>query len=160
MPAVYHAIKAFLESSHVGFSEVRQAPTRTSEESARVRGTDRASGGKAILMKVGPAYRLFVLSGARAISSQNIKRYFGERRIRFATPDELYDLTGLVPGAVPPFGRPVLPFDHFVDVSIGSNPTIAFNAGLLTVSIIMSSADYLRIAGGTIFEFSEARGSG
>jgi Ala-tRNA(Pro) deacylase len=65
------------------------------------------------------------------------------------------DLTGLVPGCVPPFGKPVLPFDLFVDAAIRENDRIAFNAGSLTNSVIMGVDDYLRVADPTgVFGFS------
>jgi prolyl-tRNA editing enzyme YbaK/EbsC (Cys-tRNA(Pro) deacylase) len=60
-----------------------------------------------------------------------------------------------VPGSVPPFGRPILPFELFVDVSIQQNEKIAFNAGSLTDSIIMRSRDYLTVAGGKVFLFTQ-----
>jgi prolyl-tRNA editing enzyme YbaK/EbsC (Cys-tRNA(Pro) deacylase) len=41
-----------------------------------------------------------------------------------------------------------------VDTSILANETIAFNAGSLTDSIFLSVADYLRVAGPTVFRFS------
>lgn len=110
-------------------------------------------GGKALLMKVEDTLRLFVLSAALQLDSGAVKRYFGVKRQRFATGEELAAL-GLVPGAVPPFGKPILPFDLYVDRSIVANPRIAFNAGSLTVSIIMAVPDYLRVAQPTIFDFS------
>ena len=76
------------------------------------------------------------------------------KSLRFATADELMDLTGLVPGSVPPFGEPVLPFPLFVDESIEANDRIAFNAGSLTDSVVLSTVDSLRVAGGEIFRFS------
>jgi prolyl-tRNA editing enzyme YbaK/EbsC (Cys-tRNA(Pro) deacylase) len=51
-----------------------------------------------------------------------------------------------VPGSVPPFGEPILPFELYVDESILENKRIAFNAGSLTDSIIMSVDDYMKIA--------------
>jgi prolyl-tRNA editing enzyme YbaK/EbsC (Cys-tRNA(Pro) deacylase) len=42
----------------------------------------------------------------------------------------------------------------FVDPSILDNERIAFNAGSLTDSIIMSVDDYLRIARPTVFVFA------
>jgi Ala-tRNA(Pro) deacylase len=147
-------IKNLLASQGIRFKEVHHQATHTSEESARARGEDISIGGKAILMKVEDEYKLFVLSAAKRIDSQKIKRHFNARRIRFATTDELQQLTGLVPGSVPPFGKPVLPFHLYVDESIISNEKIAFNAGLLTTSIIMSRSDYIRIASPEIFEFS------
>ena len=76
------------------------------------------------------------------------------KKSRFASPEELLRLTGLVPGSIPPFGKPLLPFAVFVDPSILDNERIAFNAGSLTDSIIMSVDDYLRIARPTVFAFS------
>ncbi|MGA9365395.1 MAG: YbaK/EbsC family protein [Bacteroidota bacterium] len=151
---VYEEIKKLLASHGVEFREVHHEPTRTSAESAKARGEDLAIGGKAILMKVGEEFKLFVLSAAKKVDSQKIKEHFGEKKLRFATPEELMDLTGLVPGAVPPFGKPVTPFDLYVDVSITANEKIAFNAGSLTDSIIMGCKDYLQVASPEVFEFA------
>ena len=62
---------------------------------------------------------------------------------------------GLVPGSVPPFGRPILPFELYVDESVTQNDRIAFNAGSLTDSVIMATDDYLRLAKPTIFAFTK-----
>ena len=97
---------------------------------------------------------LFVLSAARKIDSQKIKARFGTKRLRFATPEELLELTGLVPGSVPPFGRPILPFDLYLDSSVTKNEKIAFNAGSLTTSIIMNCRDYLDLVSTEVFDFS------
>jgi prolyl-tRNA editing enzyme YbaK/EbsC (Cys-tRNA(Pro) deacylase) len=64
------------------------------------------------------------------------------------------ELTGLVSGSVPPFGTPVLDLPLYVDRSILENEKIAFNAGSLTDSMIMSMKDYVRIAAFEVFDFS------
>jgi Ala-tRNA(Pro) deacylase len=147
-------IRRFLSEENVAFRTIHHEPTRTSEQSARARGEDLRVGGKALLLKVDKAFHLFVLSAARKLDSAAIKRRFGVRRVRFATADELRTRTGLEPGAVPPFGRPILPFDLFVDQSVLENETIAFNAGSLTTSIVMSVEDYVRLAKPTLLRFS------
>lgn len=131
-------------------------PTHTSEQSAAVRGEDLRTGGKALLIKVGEQFRLFVLSAALKLDSDALKQHFAVRKLRFASPEELKELTGLVPGSVPPFGPPILPFPLYVDESIAANERIAFNAGSLTASIIMPVADYLRIAAPEMLRFSVA----
>jgi len=83
---------------------------------------------------------------ARRLDSAKIKKALGAKRTRFATPEELHDLTGLVSGAVPPFGEPILSLPLYLDASILANDRIAFNAGSLTDSIIMSVDDYRRVA--------------
>jgi len=152
-PAVFQAIRDWLEREGVAFRHVHHEPTRTSEESARARGEDLRIGGKALLMKVGESFKLFILSAALKLDSAAIKSHFGVGRMRFARPQELRDLSGLVPGSVPPFGAPIPPFDLFVDESILENEKIAFNAGLLTDSVIMPVADYVRIAKPAVLRF-------
>lgn len=72
---------------------------------------------------------------------------FALKKLRFATREELFDLTGLVPGSVPPIGPPILNLPLYADPSTGlATGRVAFNAGSLTDSIIMSTADWMRIA--------------
>ncbi len=152
-PSVFFRLKSFLDSQGVRYREVHHEPTRTSEESAKARGEDIAIGGKAILMKVDDAFMLFVLSAAKKVDSQKIKKHFNAKKLRFASTEELLQLSGLVPGSVPPFGKPILSFDLYVDTSIKQNKQIAFNAGLLTDSIIMQTEDFFGIVQADLFDF-------
>jgi Ala-tRNA(Pro) deacylase len=150
----FHAIKDQLDQHAITYREVHHEPTPTSAEAAKARGEDISIGGKAILLKVGKVFKLFVLSAALKIDNAQIKSYFSAKKLRFATPEELLDLTGLVPGSVPPFGAPLLQFELYVDRSITHNERIAFNAGSLTDSIVMDVEDYLKIASPIVFDFS------
>ena len=143
---VLNQIRDLLNEHNVAFREVEHEPTFTSEESAAARGEDLKIGGKALLMKSGDEFRLFVLPADRKVDSSAIRAELGIRKMRFASRDELLELTGLVPGSVPPFGRPILSFDLYVDSAIRENERIAFNAGSLTNSVIMGVEDYLRLA--------------
>ncbi|MBP7747647.1 MAG: hypothetical protein KA383_16135 [Phycisphaerae bacterium] len=152
--ALLDRIRTFLRDGGVTFREVEHEPTYTSEQSAQARGEELRVGGKALLLKIDATFRLFVLSAARKLDSAAIKKHFGAKKLRFASAEELLELTGLPPGAVPPFGQPILPFELYVDESIRENAVIAFNAGELTTSLILSVEDYLRLAQPTIFRFS------
>lgn len=151
---VFGAIRAMLDEAGITYRCVHHEPTLTSEASAKARGESIEVGGKALLMKVGDAFRLFVISAALKADAAAIRKRFGAKKSRFATREELAELAGLVPGSVPPFGRPILPFELYVDESIRANDRIAFNAGSLTDSIIMPTADYLRVARPEIFSFA------
>ena len=153
--SILQLIRELLTKNGFKFDEMEHEPTLTSEQAARVRGVDLEIGGKALLIKTDQIYRLFVLSAALQLDSGAIRGFLGVRRTRFATPAELKELTGLVPGSVPPIGRPILPFELYVDESIGNNREIAFNAGSLTNSILMSVEDYLSVSKPTIFRFSK-----
>ena len=155
---VLQSIRDLLNGKNISFREVHHEPTLTSEDAARARGEELRIGGKALLIKGGDEYRLFVLPADRKIDSAAIRRKLNLRKLRFANRDELMELTGLVPGSVPPFGRPILPFELFVDTGIHENERIAFNAGSLTDSIVMPVQDYLCVAcPSKIFTFSSAR---
>ena len=147
-------IRALLAQAQVSFREIHHEPTRTSEESARVRGEPLKFGGKALLIKVDETFRLFVLSADRKLDSAAVKAHFQAKKTRFATPEELLEQTGLVPGSVPPFGEPVLPFPLYVDPSVFENERIAFNAGSLTDSIVLRVEDYRKAAQFESFRFS------
>lgn len=154
--AVTARIRELLDDADVPYRVLEHGPTRTSEESAAARGERLEHGGKALVVKVGDTFRLCVLSAARAIDSNRVRRHYGESRARFATRDELRALTGLVPGCVPPFGPPVLALPLCLDAGFLSLERIAFNAGSLTCSIIMARADWVRVAEPEVFAFARS----
>ena len=94
---------------------------------------------------------------SEAINSHKERRLSSikSKKNRFANVDELLALTGLVPGAVPPFGEPIFKLPLFVDPSLLENEKISFNAGSLTNSITMKLEDYLKVANPVVFEFVE-----
>ena len=151
---VLNNIRAWFKACGVEFREAHHEATRTSEESAQARGEELKVGGKALVIKVDSTFRLFVLSADRKLDSSAVKQYFGAKKTRFATPEELMEMTGLVPGCVPPFGAPILPFPLYVDPSVLENPRVAFNAGSLTDSMIIGIEDYRRIAAHEVFRFA------
>jgi prolyl-tRNA editing enzyme YbaK/EbsC (Cys-tRNA(Pro) deacylase) len=118
---IVEAIREWLRRESVAFREVHHAPTRTSEESALARGEELRIGGKALLIKVDTGFRLFVLSADRKLDSAAIRTHFQAKKTRFASPEELLQMTGLVPGSVPPFGVPILPFPLYADPSVFEN---------------------------------------
>jgi Ala-tRNA(Pro) deacylase len=155
--SVHDRLVRHLTESGVGFRQLHHEPTPTSADSARVRGEPIGSGAKALLLKTDDRFRLFVLPGDRRLDSASVKRQLGAGRLRFASREELLAQTGLQPGAVPPFGEPVLPFELIADASIGQTyPTVAFNAGSVTDSIIMAAADWDRVAKPVRLRITEA----
>ena len=149
-------IRTFLTAAGVAFREVEHEPTRTSKESAAARGEDLNVGAKALLLKTDDMLRLFVLPADRKLDSGAIRRHLGVRKTRFATVEELHDLIGLVPGAVPPFGKPILPFELYADESLSvATDKVAFNAGSLRNSIIMAASDWERLAEPNRFRFAK-----
>ena len=156
MNDVLSRIRQLLDSNGQSYREIEHAETYTSDQSAAARGEPLRIGAKALLLKIGNQFRLFVLPANRKLDSLKIKDFLQVRRTRFATAEELKSLTGLVPGSVPPFGRPILPFDLFVDPLILENDRVAFNAGSLTNSIILETTAYLKVAQPELFSFANS----
>ncbi len=84
----------------------------TSKEAAEVRGVSLASGAKAMLLKDNSSksiensllYTLAVMSASKKFSWKLVKKVLKIKNMRFATPEEVFSITGCRPGAVPPFG--------------------------------------------------------
>lgn len=165
-PATQDIFK-LLHERNVMFRVVTHPPCRTSEESAKARaagGGGVVCGAKAIVVKAkrklgGSEFDVFVLPGPAKIISKLLLAHLTDiKDFRFATPAELAEHTGgLLPGMMPPFGRPIfVGIDHlFVDASLLEQQLIGFNAADLTQSIVVGASDYVAAAAPTeIFSFS------
>lgn len=148
-------ILSILNQNKINFDEIHHGMAQTCEESARQRGADITIGGKTILFKDKRDFRLFTLSAAREVDSTKVRKILKSQRLRFATSEELMELCFVEKGALPPLGKQLYPFEHYLDKSILENEKIAFNAGILTKSIIMSVEDYIKLTNPIICEFSK-----
>jgi Ala-tRNA(Pro) deacylase len=149
-------LRRLLDEEHVEYRVVEHPPTRTSEESAAARGEPLDVGAKALLLKTDDVFRLFVLCADLQLDSGAVRKFLNVKKTRFAAADELLALTNLVPGSVPPFGEPILPFELYADEQIGvRHDRVAFNAGSLTTSIIMPAAEWQRVAKPQHFAFAK-----
>lgn len=148
-------IRTLLEENAIDYQERVHPPARTCEESAQARGEEIRIGGKTLLLKDKQGtYRLFALSAAREADSNKIRKILNSQKLRFATDGELRDLAGVEKGALPPFGRDILPFDLYVDGSILENDRIAFPPGVTTLSFIMDVKDWFGLARPTVCSFA------
>lgn len=143
---VLHRILALLEEAGCAYESFEHDAVSSAPEAAAARGTELDEGVKAIFLKYDDLFGIFALNAARQLRSARIRRSLRVRRTRFATRAELAAMIGLAPGAVPPFGEPVLPYPLFADPSVFERRTLIFTAGSRTRSIRMATADYRRIA--------------
>ena len=128
----------------VRFDVLRHQPVFTSEEAAAVRGVPLSTGAKALICKVDARFVMFVIPADRKLDSKRIRQSLGIRALRFATADELRELTSLVPGAVPPFGS-LFGLPTHCDARLAENERINFNAGDNSISVSLQCTDYLQV---------------
>lgn len=119
-------------------------PVLTSEEAAAVRGTPLTSGAKALVLKAEDRFILAVLPADRKLDSRRLRQQLGVKSLRFASRQELLALTGLTPGAVPPFGS-LFGLPTYCDPGLLQQPEINFNIGDNAVSMHLATQDYLRV---------------
>lgn len=153
-PAITERLIGWLRAADVPFRVLEHAPVRTSAEAAAVRGTPLEAGAKALVVRADDRPVHLVLPADRRIDNARLRAVLGTRRLRFVTPDELWALTGCVPGAVPPFGH-LFGLEVLVDQEITRADEIAFNAGSPNVSITMRGADFIRLSGAQICRFAQ-----
>mgnify|MGYP000300419624 CR=1 FL=1 len=121
-------------------------PILSATEAAEVRGTPLEQGGKALVMKLGKQFAVVAVGGDARLVGRAVRRHLGVQRYRFASPDELLELTGLRPGCVPPFGRPVFELPLYVDAALARQPRIAFTLAVPHRSAILDMSTYLSLA--------------
>ena len=153
-PGITKQIRKLLAINKIDFQEIDHEPATTCEQSARVRGCDQKIGGKSILFKDKSDYRIFVMSAALQIDSKKVRKILKSGWLRFATNEELWEKAGVEKGALPPFGRGILPIDLYLDKSILKNEEIAFNAGTHTELIQMAYKDFEQLVKPKVLKFS------
>jgi len=139
---VFERVQSKLTEAGIAFGVLRHAPVYTSEEAAAVRGVPLCSGAKALIVKAGDEFVMFVVPADRKLDSKKARTALGVKGTRFASREEVEQMTGLQPGSIPPFGS-LFGLKTYCDPALRENETINFNAGDHSVSVSMKCADYL-----------------
>jgi len=103
--SVFDQVANLLKEQCIAFQVLRHEPVYTSEEAARIRGTPLASGAKALICKSEDRFVMFVVPADRKLDSHAVRRAKGWRKLRFATREEVLELTGLATLSLPIFFR-------------------------------------------------------
>jgi Ala-tRNA(Pro) deacylase len=141
---VFDRVHDLLQAKGVNFTVLRHQPVYTSEEAAAVRGTPLASGAKALIVKAGERFVMLILPADRKLDSRKARDSLGVKSLRFASKEEVLELTGLQPGSIPPFGS-LFGLPAYCDPALAANASINFNAGDHSISVQMAYADYLQV---------------
>jgi len=141
---VLQRIEGLLAVAGAEYRVLRHAAVFTSAEAAAIRGTPLSSGAKALVMKSDNEFLMFVLPADRKLDSKQVRAALGCRSLRFADKDEVDRITGLAPGAIPPFGS-LFGLPTQCDERLGEHEWINFNAGDHAVSVSVRYADYLGV---------------
>ena len=143
---VFEKLVALLEANHARFRVIEHPAEGRSELVAELRGTKPGQGAKAMFCRTQGEFVLAVLPGDRKLDFKKLAHAVGKRKAALATPEEAMRETGCRIGAIPPFSF----WPHVKLVAdpalIENHDEVAFNAGRLDRSMVLSSEDYVRIA--------------
>lgn len=148
--SVFDRLVALFTQHGARFRVIEHPAEGRSDLVAAIRGTSVAQGAKAIVCEIEGAasarYALAVVPGDRRLNIKAVAQLAGGRKGRFARPEVAEELTGCIIGSIPP-----LSFNSalrlIVDAGLlAREEEIAFNAGRLDRSIVISAQDYRRIA--------------
>lgn len=137
-------IREMLDTNNVDYKFLEHQEVRTSEEAAKVRGTDISDGAKAMVLKsqdYAGKYIMIVIPADKQIDLKKVSGVLGEK-FEIANGKEVESYTGIKMGGVPPFGR-LLKMEVYFDKSMWSKEKSAFNCGRKDRSIIMSTKDLI-----------------
>lgn len=154
MNDVTKKILEILQINKISYETIEHEIASTCEDAAQLRSMPLEFGAKSILFKDKSGFKMFTLPANKQIDNSKVRKILKSQKLRFATLEELKNLAGVEKGALPPITRDLYDFEHFIDKLILENSKIVFNAGILTMSIIMNLEDYLKLIDKNFLDFS------
>lgn len=146
----YQHLISLLDSSRVGYRLIDHAPEGTTAAVSALRGHPAAQAAKCIVLRVKVDRRttrhvLAVVPGDRRVDLDAVRALFSARYVGFSDAATAERLARAVPGTVLPFSfDPAL--DVVADPDVVAQPRLYFNAARLDRSLVISGADYARLA--------------
>lgn len=146
---VFDRLCLLLSDAGARYRVIAHAAEGKSEDVAAIRGTQPGQGAKAMLCTFKGRPERFVLTvipGNLKVDFKRVGAAVGEKKATLAPAEVATRLTGCVVGAIPPFAF-TGDIELIVDPGLLEGASeIAFNAGRLDRSIVLDSADYVRVA--------------
>lgn len=102
---------------------------------------------KTIVLLVDGEPLLALMRGPNRIHTGKVKRFLGAKKVRMASPEVVYDLSGFRIGGVPPVGYP-LELRAILDEDLFLHETVWAAAGTDHALFPLSPAELQRLTGG------------
>jgi len=116
-------------------------PALTSEDAARIRGTDLSQGIKSLLFTNGSyEYVIVNVPAHQKVDARKVAQCLDWKNAKMASPDDVLSETGCEVGSVPPFGHKNK-MQIVYDRTIFVNHESSFNIGLRTHSVRIPTSE-------------------
>lgn len=141
---IRNEIIRLLKHQEIEFNHMIHNATPTSEDSAKERNTSIEEGVKALILrgKTTKKNYQFNIPSHLKLDMKEVANAVGEK-CEFESPEAILERYGLIIGGIPPYGS-LLNLDTYFDNQIKEQARAAFNCGLQTESIVMTTADLIK----------------
>jgi len=140
--SLHERIIQLLDQNNIDYKLSHHEYARTSEEAAKIRGSKPEQGAKALVFWADGEPIQIVIQGNLKVDKEKFKEIYGYSKLKMVSAEELKEITGVEPGAVPPFGNLFEPPIKMY-CNLGFNDIIEFSAGDHRKSIQMKYKDWL-----------------
>lgn len=148
-------VKSYLEQLPVKLEVIEfQADTHTSELAAKALGVEAAQIAKSLLFvgKGEAQAALVVTCGDMKVDQKKLKQQLGYK-VKFATPEQVMDITGFTPGGVCPFAlKKTIPI--FLDTSMQRFPVVYAAAGNAHSAVPVTVEQLVQVTGGQVCDLA------
>ena len=154
----FRQIRVFLDEQGIAYEHLQHGHVHTSQDAAKVRGTDIRQAAKALILKERTSGKLyqFIVAGDRRLDLNKIKKTILQaKNISLAAPEDVLAATGCTVGSVPPFGNLFGLPTYFDEHLQETQDYIVFSAGTHNDSIKMRTADFLAVTKPLIANYSK-----
>jgi Ala-tRNA(Pro) deacylase len=141
---VHEKIIDLLDKNNVEYEVIEHEPVFTSADAAKIRDTNVSMGAKALVLMADKKPVLAVVPGNERLDFKKFKKEYGVKDLRMAKPEEVFEITTLEIGSIPPVGK-AMDLKSYYDESFLEKDVVAFNAGSHTISIKMKAKDLISV---------------
>lgn len=150
---VHQKILELLANNSIEYKLIEHEPVYTSEQAAQIRDSDISMGAKALVFYADKQPIILVVPGDQKANLSKVKKNLHIKDLRMATREQVEQLTTLKPGSIPPVGK-AMGIKSYYDTSFSSKDKVAFNAGSLTISVIMNAKDLIELENPTLADLT------
>jgi Ala-tRNA(Pro) deacylase len=137
-----------LKENQIVFQQIEHAAAGGVDEYSKTLGTDLRQQAKALFVRFkqskSKGFVVVTMPANKRADLSLICQLMHAKEARLGTVEQLREITGCAYGELPPFGK-IFSLPLLMDKELLQEEKIWFNAGSLTISIVMATADLVKL---------------
>ena len=142
MSSIAERLRRYFDDHAIAYRLLEHEPAGSAEQYHAVLGTRYEQMPKAVFLRYrgddGKGFAILALQAHKRADLQRVARLLNARHVRLGSREELREVTGCDWGELPPVGR-LFCLPLLFDQDLRSEEELYFNAGSLTMSMVVSS---------------------